>query len=115
LLHSYGLRRGTEDAAGWLVSTRNYFYQVHHQAGPELVAFHWHPGRADQPEFPHLHVDGAAGPIAIVRQNHLPTGRVSLESVVRFLITELEIRPLRDDWERILEEGERSFMARHSW
>ncbi|HKG25629.1 MAG TPA: hypothetical protein VKB09_08260 [Thermomicrobiales bacterium] len=95
--------------------TTGYFYQIRDQREREVIAFHWHPGRRDQPAFPHLHIDGASGPVAIVRKNHGPTGRVSLESVVRFLIAELQVRPLRHDWERVLEEGERGFMSRRSW
>jgi hypothetical protein len=96
-------------------SSAGYFYQIRDQRERELIAFHWHPGRRNQREYPHLHVDGVSGPVAIVRKNHVPTGRVSLESVVRFLITELDVRPLRDDWERVLDEGERTFQSRRTW
>ena len=114
-LYSYQISRNTEVAPGWHVRSRNYFHQVHRQTGPELIAFHWHPGRAGQPEYPHLHVDGAPGPVTIARKNHVPTGRVSLESTVRFLITELDVQPLRDDWESVLDEGERAFMSQRTW
>jgi hypothetical protein len=114
-LHSYNLSRTGEHGSGWHVSSRNYFYQVHDQPGLELIAFHWHPGRPGQPAFPHLHIAGSDGSVAIGRTNHVPTGRVSLESVVRFLITELDVRPLRVDWERVLDEGERTFMSRRTW
>jgi hypothetical protein len=38
-----------------------------------------------------------------------------LESVVRFLVAELDVRPLRDDWDSVLDEGERTFTARRTW
>jgi hypothetical protein len=96
-------------------TTAGYYYQVGDDKGRELIAFHWHPGRRNQPEFPHLHIDGSPGPVAVVKKNHIPTGRVSLESVVRFLIAELDVRPLRDDWDSVLDEGERTFTARRTW
>ena len=80
-----------------------------------IIAFHWHPGRRGQPEFPHLHVTSQAGSVQISAKSHVPKGRVSIESIVRFLIEELQVRPLRSDWERVLDEGERLFNARRSW
>jgi hypothetical protein len=115
VLHSYRLGQNAEDIHRWQLSSHNYFYQVNAEAGPELIAFHWHPGRADQPDYPHLHVNGVAGPVMINRRNHVPMGRVSLESVVRFHIAELRVRPLRADWEHVLDEGEHGFMSRRSW
>lgn len=41
---------------------------------------------------------------------HLPTGRVSIEAVVRFLIQELDGEPRREDWEEVLDDAERPFI-----
>jgi len=108
--------RGTDVGPGNLrVTSAGYYYQIRDQRERELIAFHWHPGRRDQPDFPHLHIGVTTGTVSIVRKHHVPTGRVSLEAIVRFLITELDVRPLRNDWERVLDEGERSFAAQRSW
>ena len=40
---------------------------------------------------------------------HLPTGRVSLEAVIRMLITEFAIAPRRADWRRTLDRTEAAF------
>ena len=71
--------------------------------------------RPNQPDLPHLHVTSQAGTAAITRKQHIPTGRVSLESVVRFAIAELGVRPIRDDWGRVLDAGQAAFDARRTW
>jgi hypothetical protein len=36
---------------------------------------------------------------------HLPTGPVGLEEVVALAIAELGTEPLRDDWQRLIDEA----------
>ncbi|WP_156100800.1 hypothetical protein [Thermorudis peleae] len=45
-----------------------------------------------------------------VRELHIPTGYVSLEAVVRFLIDGLSVAPQRFDWSEVLARNE----ARHN-
>jgi hypothetical protein len=83
----------------------------------ELIAFHWDRERTAQNPYPlgHLHI----GPALLANQTvirpgdfhnaHIPTERVALEAVVRFAITELNVQPLCDDWETILEATEEAF------
>jgi hypothetical protein len=40
---------------------------------------------------------------------HIPTGWVTVESVVRFLLTDLKVKPLRANWEKILADSEEQF------
>lgn len=40
---------------------------------------------------------------------HVPSGRVTLESVIRFLIADLGVRPAREDWDERLNRSERTF------
>lgn len=115
LLHTFHLRQRADDPRYWTATSANYYYQVREQDGPEIIAFHWHPGRRGQPEFPHLHVASHVGSVHMAAKHHVPTGRVSLESVVRFLIEELHARPLRQDWQRVLDEGQQHFDRRRSW
>ncbi|MDQ3693418.1 MAG: hypothetical protein M3464_07305 [Chloroflexota bacterium] len=42
-------------------------------------------------------------------KKHLPTGRVSIQSVVRFAIEELGVPPLRRNWRDILDRGQQQF------
>lgn len=46
---------------------------------------------------------------------HHPTGRVSLESVLRTCIAEYGAAPLRADWEKTLELREGDFETWRSW
>jgi len=46
---------------------------------------------------------------------HNPTGRVSLESVVRACITEYGVAPMKDDWDKTLEFREADFLLYRSW
>lgn len=39
------------------------------------------------------------------RRAHLPTGRVSVESVLRLLLHDLDVTPRRDDWREVLDRG----------
>jgi len=40
---------------------------------------------------------------------HIPTGWVTIENVIRFLITDLGIPPLIETWEEELRESEEQF------
>ncbi len=115
LPQAFVLESASENTGGWRVSSRAYFYQVREPAGPEIFAVHWHPGPTGQPVFPHLHIDGRARTAMIVRGHHVPTGRVSLDSVVRFLIVELGVTPRHADWEAVLVDGERFFAEHRTW
>jgi hypothetical protein len=71
----------------WRVTTDAYQYRLDDGTGLELASWHWHPSTGNP--HPHLHVTGApAG-----GGTHLPTGRVSIESVLRLLLVDLGARP----------------------
>ena len=42
-------------------------------------------------------------------QLHLPSGWITIEEVIRFLIHELQLRPKSDNWDRLLLESEQKF------
>jgi hypothetical protein len=46
---------------------------------------------------------------------HLPTGRVSIEAVVRFLIEDLDVVPRRRDWSAVLDRHEEAFRRSRTW
>jgi hypothetical protein len=61
----------------------------------------------------HLHLQGEYTlgtrrtiPLA---QVHIPTGWVTLEEIIRFLITDLGVKPKEQDWENSLRESEELF------
>ncbi len=95
-----------------------YQYRLLDRDERELIVYHWQPGDAYLgPDAPHLHVSASlsAQTSAIDRQTidldklHLATGRVSLASVVRMLITEFGVAPQRHDWVETLDRAERVF------
>ena len=101
----------------WKVSTRKYMYHVVADDMTEVILFHWHPdGKSDEKE-PHLHVGSSQlTPTAVVsRRTHLPTGRVSLESVLELLIQGFGVVPLRPDWQEILAASESDFHRWRTW
>lgn len=91
------------------VSTVEYFYELSSE-DQEILGFHWVPNTEgkDAVTFPHLHVGRAlVGEQRLIRPDdfhnlHIPTGRVSLESVLRLAIMEFQVQPLRRNWDEIL-------------
>lgn len=98
----YEVRQST---AGWHVEIVGYLYAIGHE-GRELVSYHWHPGGKSQITQPHMHV---AANVQLgdrwLGKVHLPTGMVGLEQVVTLAIVELGVEPLRDDWQRLIDDA----------
>jgi len=67
-----------------------YFYHVF-ASDTEIIAFHWHPG-VTAFNGPHAHFRHLNHPFPMGKV-HIPTGRTSLESVVRLLVEELGVAP----------------------
>ena len=81
----------------------SYSYEIHDADGREVLLYHWHPRGSSAIVIPHLHLEQGAGVRREeVRNAHLPTGEVSLKAILRVLIEEMGVRPLRSDWESIL-------------
>lgn len=104
------------------VTTISYFYAFSASVDgvvKEVLAFQWTPEATggSAVTFPHLHI----GPALLVGQSairpsdlhraHIPTGRVSLEAVVRLAITEFGVTPLQARWAEILRRTEDAFMT----
>jgi hypothetical protein len=108
LRQQYRLVDDGEGATRWHVSTVAYDYRLDRSTGGELVSWHWHP--AGEPD-PHLHVSGAI----LSRKAHLPSGRVSIESVLRLLLRDLGVSARRDDAFAVLTAAEASFRTHRRW
>jgi hypothetical protein len=109
LLLGHQFRVVKDGRSSWHVSTVAYRYHLLDAAGQELIGWHWHPGVGT--DRPHLHVP--ADPIG--RHLHAPTGRVSIEAVLWFLLTDLDVKPTRDhanDYADVLTAAERRWHAR---
>lgn len=99
----------------WKVATRSYRYHIVTEDLGEVVLFHWHPGSGRL--FPHLHVGSSQlTPSAVLsHQDHVPSGRVSLEAVIQMLISELGVVAEREDWRDVLVEGDEKFRTWQTW
>jgi hypothetical protein len=102
----------------WRVTTRMYEYRLLDYHLEELLVYHWQPGADfEGPDHPHLHVSTAlnAQVDAVTRRGidldnlHVATSRVSLEAIVRMLITEFRVAPQRHDWRETLDRTEAAF------
>ena len=110
VLFRYQIGSTGEQGRGWDVTTRAYYYAVRDADRGEVVAYHWHPEGSGSVTDPHLHVGRAiVGPALqfgnrYIHRMHFPTGEVSLAAIIRLLVEEFGVRPLRDDWREVLRE-----------
>lgn len=108
-----GLGSGTR-RRDWKVYTEGYAYTVSEDAdlSHELLAWHWHPGtRPDT----HLHIGKSHPTHGGLAHLHVPSGRVSFEQVIRFLITDLNVVPARTDWDAVLTNSHSLFVRFRRW
>ena len=98
------------------VSTDAYAYRLwpDRDRDGELLDWHWHPG-PDGVSTCHLHLGRGLGTRDDLHKLHLPTARVSFESVVGFAIREMAVQPLREDWEEILFDSHTRFEKYRTW
>ncbi|WP_300604591.1 hypothetical protein [Trebonia sp.] len=99
----------------WRVSTRGYMYELQTASGELVWSYHWHP--TSRVGGPHAHLGRTQlAPDAVLSYKaHHPTGRISLESVIRACIAEYGVTPVKDDWEEILARREADFEAHRTW
>jgi hypothetical protein len=98
----------------WKVSTVAYMYGVQDENQEELLGYHWHPRSTPEYAHPHLHLYEGSG-AEVFSKRHLPTRRISLEELLRFLVVEMKVTPLKDDWEKILGETQRAHERFRTW
>ena len=112
----YVIRVEDPDRGPWKVSTAEYNYNLRDTDNRVVLAFHWHPAERFKVRHPHLHLDqGARLGREDLHRTHIPTGRIFIEEVIRFIITELEVESLRDDWEKVLSEAEAAHQIWRTW
>jgi hypothetical protein len=103
------------------VTTDAWHYVILDADENEIISYHWNPRGST--ETPHLHIravlfDKSNHPLAKgFSKLHLPTSRISIEQIVRFLLTDLKVmsRLGEEEWKKILDKGEREFQAKRSW
>jgi hypothetical protein len=99
----------------WRVSTRAYAYELQ-TSGRELVwSYHWHPQSTVTNPHAHLGHTQLAPDAVLSHKAHHPTGRVSLESVIRTCISEYGVEPLQEEWDKTLALREGDFEIQRTW
>lgn len=102
-------RAATSNHVEASISRYSYRISVGDGGSKEAFAFHWdEPADGGGVSHPHLHLGDwfQSHPERTVVQDvhklHIPTGAVSLAMVIRFLIEELDVEPIRSTWDDIL-------------
>lgn len=95
------------------LETWAYAYRLHVGEHP---VFRWEYEKRPKNKYPRHHVQmhttALVGETSFdLKHLHTPTGWVTVEEVIRFMITDLGCRPLCDDWEEKLAESERRFFV----
>ena len=85
------------------VKTLSYEYNIERKKDKqEVVCSHWEGDAARNP-IPHIHIGSitVAANAPLSNKTHIPSGRVSVEDVVSFLIKEMGVKPTKNrhrDW-----------------
>ncbi len=99
----------------WKVQTHGYTYMLSLPNGTEVLAYHWHP--RSTVDWPHLHVGrvNLTCDALLTHKQHLATGRVSVEEIVRYCLGDLGIPARRDNWSKLLGDSETRFKKWRTW
>jgi hypothetical protein len=117
ITHRYAVIESGDAPESWRVHSREYSYELTAADARPIMRWDWHPdGQAgeDPVAWPHVHLRGYTQPVDLSR-GHVPTGRVSLEAIVRYLIRDLRVQQRRPDWAAVLDRNEAAFIAHRSW
>lgn len=104
----------------WRVTIAQYSYALRRGGGTEakperMLTYQWHPRPGAHFNYPHAHLGPASGALQHIQSTHIPTGRVALEDVVRYAISQLGARALREDWTDVLAATQGRFESYQSW
>jgi len=108
----YRIVQAEGERGPWKVVTAGYNYSVQDRLEKEFFAYHWH--RWVKPPFPHLHVCPGSG-VNNLRKVHLPTARISVEEILQLLIEQFRVKPIRNDWEKVLKRTKAAFEKYRTW
>lgn len=98
---------------GFRMSTNRYIHEI---KGPRsdvrVAAWHWHPDvKNSSVAYPHFHLPDKT-PFST---KHFPSGRITVEEIIRFVITEMEAEPTNNRWAESLDESEALHKLHRSW
>jgi hypothetical protein len=104
------------DNGPYRVTTCAYDHLLTTASGEVILNYHWHPDGNSHVKSPHVHVGASqlSADAVLSHKTHVPTGRVSLEWVIRSAV-EFGAEPLHDDWADRLDAVEAPFIEHRSW
>lgn len=115
---SFQFRVVEDETPGWgpyRVTTLAYIYEFLDADEKRVLGFHWHPEISPQ-YGPHLHLGAGLGlERSPALKYHVPTGRLCLEEILRFLISQFHVRTIKGDWKEILARGQAAHEERRTW
>lgn len=87
--------------------------------GDRVIAYHHHPRPTTRVQSPHCHLGLSPADVgmaaAIGSGRHLPTGRITLEEIVVYLIDEVKVVPARADWRDVVKGSLRNHRDWRTW
>lgn len=105
----HGIKAGVDR-----MTTRSYSFTLTPRSDPtkRVFAWHWHPASTrSRVAYPHVHLP----PGTPYASYHVPTGRVSLEEVILFGFTDLDVEPAVADGQRIVEDAMSTHKQYRAW
>jgi hypothetical protein len=106
----------------WKARTLAYIYSIqvsepeNGTREQEVIAWHWHPLTTPDRPAPHMHVRSELPVLGVtLAKLHIPSGRVSFEEVIRFLIEDFQVEAARDGWRTIIGDSEQRFKDFRTW
>jgi len=107
-MHYRIVRDDRPEMGPWRITTEGYMYSVGTTEGAEKFSWHWHPNTSGAHTYPHTHfsdnVISEEG--AFLSRTPMPTGRMTFESLIRYVITANQVQPLCVDWDARLAQAE---------
>jgi hypothetical protein len=124
LTQNFSVREDDRENYGpYRVHTTKYIYELFD--GEERVfGYHWHPDRTPDRQYPHFHLWAGATRllseqhdphIPILRDAHIPTGRIAIEDVLWLLIADFHVHSYVTHWKKRLRKNRKSFEDWKSW
>lgn len=116
-MHYRIVEDGRPDMGPWRVTTEGYMYAVDTVDGAERFSWHWHPDTAGPHSYPHTHlaanIIGREG--AFLSRTPMPSGRMTFEALIRYLLASGQVEPLCEDWDTRLTLAEAPHKLYRSW
>jgi hypothetical protein len=112
------VRVGDPDADDpFKIRTVAYSYTLTDASDQGILGYHWHPDGESHITGPHVHVGGTQlrDDAVLASKQHVPTGRISLEQVLRSLISEHDVPARANDWDQRLTLTDGVFKLYRTW